>query len=97
MYVSVPGIVPNTTTKRGRGVANGIEFERLRKYGNIPLEIKDGKIDPSFNNMTVYTTRVIWIVEHYAEMRHISCSVVDIKEKTNLLTVFEYGFLFSAI
>ncbi|XP_042963674.1 uncharacterized protein LOC122297630 [Carya illinoinensis] len=77
-------IEPNTS-KRGRGVAKGTEFERIRKYGKIPLEIKEGKIGPSCNNRTVYTTRVTWIVKHYADMRHVSWNVVDEKEKQELI------------
>ncbi|KAF5457951.1 hypothetical protein F2P56_022022 [Juglans regia] len=80
--------------KHGRGVAKGTEFERLRKYGKIPLEIKDGKIGPSCNNTTVYTTRVTWIVKHYAEMRHVSWSVVDVKDKDELIDRVRADFVF---
>ncbi|KAF5458833.1 hypothetical protein F2P56_022834 [Juglans regia] len=82
--VNTASEVPNIS-KRGRGVTKGMEFERLRKYGKIPLEIKDSKIGPSCNNTTVYTMRVTWIVKHYTEIRHVSWSVVDVKDKDELI------------
>lgn len=92
--IFVIGVLPITSSKSDRNVAKGIEFERLPKYDNILLEIKDGKIGPSCNNRTMYTTRVAWIVKHYAEIRHVRWSIVDEKEK-NVVIEYVGVWLFS--
>lgn len=46
LTIIIVGVLPTTTSKRGRGIARGEDFQRIRKYEKIPLEIKDGKIGP---------------------------------------------------
>ncbi|KAG6725763.1 hypothetical protein I3842_02G047500 [Carya illinoinensis] len=72
--------------KRGRGPAEGTAFDRLRKYGKIPLNIKDGHRGPSCENATIFSSRVSWIIRVHAEMRHASWSAIGDKEKHELIT-----------
>ncbi|XP_035542074.1 uncharacterized protein LOC109007460 [Juglans regia] len=71
--------------KRGRGTARGTLFERLRKVGKIPLDIKDGHRGPSCENASIFTGQVTWIVKVYADMRHESWSYVPEEEKQELV------------
>ncbi|KAF5477589.1 hypothetical protein F2P56_004211 [Juglans regia] len=73
------------TRKRGRGPAKGTEFERLRKFGKIPLNIKDGQRGPSCENYNVFSGRVTTIVRLHANMRHASWTMVDKEEKDELI------------
>ncbi|XP_042964574.1 uncharacterized protein LOC122298782 [Carya illinoinensis] len=84
--VTVPPI-----KKRGRGPAKGTMFERLRKMGKIPLNIKDGHRGPSCENATIFTSRVSWIIRVHADMRHASWSVIDEKEKHELINRVRVG------
>ncbi|KAG2676695.1 hypothetical protein I3760_12G065300 [Carya illinoinensis] len=78
--------------KRGRGPTKGTAFERLRKYGKIPLNIKDGYRGPSCENATIFSSRVSWIIRVHAEMRHASWIAVGDKEKHELITLVRGDF-----
>ncbi|KAG2676263.1 hypothetical protein I3760_12G045000 [Carya illinoinensis] len=77
----------------GRGPAKGTLFERLRKMGKIPLTIKDGHRGPSCENAMLFITRVSWIIRVHADMRHASWSVVDDKEKHELINRVRADFV----
>ncbi|KAF5451782.1 hypothetical protein F2P56_026855 [Juglans regia] len=79
--------------KRGRGPARGALFERLRKVGKVPLDIKDGHRGPSCENASIFTGRVTWIVKVYADMRHESWSYVPEEEKQELIDRVRADFI----
>ncbi|KAG2680007.1 hypothetical protein I3760_11G078000 [Carya illinoinensis] len=81
------------TRKRGRGPAKGTEFERLRKFGKIPLNIKDGQRGPSCENYNVFSGRVTTIVRLHANMRHASWTMVDKEEKDELINHVRADFV----
>ncbi|XP_035541034.1 uncharacterized protein LOC108980022 [Juglans regia] len=80
--IDVPAAPPEK--KRGRGPARSTEFDRIRKFGKIAVEIKDGQRGVSCQNATMFSTRVTWIVKIYADMRHASWSRVDKQNKDEL-------------
>ncbi|XP_040998191.1 uncharacterized protein LOC121244238 [Juglans microcarpa x Juglans regia] len=81
------------THKRGRGLAKGTKFDRLRRLGKIPLDIKDDHIGPSCENAMIFTGRVSWIIKVQADMTHASWSVVSPKEKDELIDHVKADFV----
>ncbi|KAF5477533.1 hypothetical protein F2P56_004165 [Juglans regia] len=79
--------------KRGRGLARGTQFNRLRKVGKIPLVIKDGHRGPSCEHASIFTGRVTWIVKVYADMRHASWSCVPEEKKQELIDRVRVDFV----
>ncbi|KAG7945405.1 hypothetical protein I3843_03G242000 [Carya illinoinensis] len=71
--------------KRGRGPAKDTLFDRVRKFGQIPLNIKDGQRGPSCENYNLFSGRVTTIVRLHANMMHASWKAVPKEEKEELI------------
>ncbi|XP_041009768.1 uncharacterized protein LOC121253908 [Juglans microcarpa x Juglans regia] len=79
--------------KGGRGLARSTEFDRILKFGKIAVEIKDGQIGVSCQNLTMLSTSVTWIVKFYVDMRHASWSHVDKQNKDELMDHVQADFV----
>ncbi|KAF5481746.1 hypothetical protein F2P56_002375 [Juglans regia] len=87
-------IQPNVgPTRRGRGPAKCIEFDKLRKHGKIPLKINDGQTAPCCENANMFTTRVTWILKHHADMSHARWTDVPMVEKDELMERVRADFI----
>ncbi|KAF5443097.1 hypothetical protein F2P56_035685 [Juglans regia] len=81
------------TRKCGRGPAKDTLFERVRKFGKIPLNIKDGQRGLSCENYNIFSGRVTMIVRLHANMRHASWKAVEKEEKYELVERVRADFI----
>ncbi|KAG2685988.1 hypothetical protein I3760_10G153600 [Carya illinoinensis] len=81
------------TRKRGRGPAKDTLFERIRKFGKIPLNIKDGQRGPCCENYNIFSGRVTTIVRLHANMRYASWKQVSKEEKEELIDRVRADFI----
>ncbi|KAF5465368.1 hypothetical protein F2P56_015382 [Juglans regia] len=81
---SVP-VVNQAQTRRGRGPAKCIEFEKLRKHGKVFLKINNGETTLCCENASMFITRVSWIVKHYCNMSYLRWSDVPQAHKDELI------------
>ncbi|KAB1205813.1 hypothetical protein CJ030_MR7G028002 [Morella rubra] len=70
--------------KKGRGKATGIEFERLRKNGQIPVKVPDKAKGPTEKNGRIFIERVTYLVRHFADISYRSWKFVPQKDKDEL-------------
>ncbi|XP_042969119.1 uncharacterized protein LOC122301810 [Carya illinoinensis] len=71
--------------RRYRGPARCIEFEKVRKYGKVPLKINDGETAPCCEHASMFTTRVSWIVKQFCDMSHARWTDVPAAMKEELI------------
>ncbi|KAG2714591.1 hypothetical protein I3760_03G034500 [Carya illinoinensis] len=75
-HSSGEGALSTSKVKRGRGKAQCISFEKLRKTGLIPVKIESGNKGATGTNSTTFISRVGYIARHFAPItckswRHI--------------------------
>ncbi|XP_041024307.1 uncharacterized protein LOC121264961 [Juglans microcarpa x Juglans regia] len=71
--------------KRRRGPAKCTEFEKMRKYGKVPLKINDGESALCCQNASMFTIRVTQIVKQHCDMSYARWTDVSQAQKDELI------------
>ncbi|KAB1200505.1 hypothetical protein CJ030_MR0G007044 [Morella rubra] len=77
-------LMGQSKAKKGCGKATGIEFERLRKNGQIPVRVPDKVKGPTGKNERIFIERVTYLVRHFADISYRSLKFVPQKDKDEL-------------